>query len=160
MVLWGSFPSCVLWAYQSVRAAKMFHLLMRTADFWLGSVPHHFRSCSNTWQLMGSNPVPSLLVLTRLARHNGSFMVWQSCPTPPRPTGDKCLAWRALCDKGAPRQSWGVTASSGHTAVMVSSCLWPELTIKFESRGKSLLLVFGLCLSIQLAMNLGCISNA
>lgn len=88
---------------------KCFSLLMWSADFWLGSVPHHFRSCRNTWQLMGSNLAPSLLVLLRLARHNSSLMVWQPCPTPPRlqlaPLDTWILLWRVLQDEDAPRWS-------------------------------------------------------
>lgn len=109
-MLWGPFPSCFLWAHQSATTAQMLHLLMWSADFWLGSVPHHFRSCRNTWQLMRSNLAPTLLVLTRLARHNSSLMVWQPCPTSPRlqldPLETGFLLWRSLQDKGARRWSW------------------------------------------------------
>lgn len=108
-MLWGPFPSCFLWAHQSVTTAQMLHLLMWSADFWLGSVPHHFRSCRNTWQLMRSNLAPSLLVLTTLARHNSSLMVWQPWPTSPRlqldPPETGILLWKGWQGKGAPRCS-------------------------------------------------------
>lgn len=106
---------------------------MQSADFWLRSVPHHLRSSSNTWQIMGSNLIPSLLVLTNLARHIGSPTVWQPYSTPPRldPLGKGILLGQPFAIKMLPN---GVGSSSQQ-------------------------LTFGLCFSIQLVASLACISN-
>lgn len=42
MMLWGPFLSCFLWVHQSVTTTQMIHLLMGSADFRLGLVPHQF----------------------------------------------------------------------------------------------------------------------
>jgi len=106
---------------------------MQSADFWLRAVPHHLRSSSNTWQIMGSNLIPSPLVLTNLARHIGSPTVWQPYPTPPRldPLGKGILLGQPFAIKVLPN---GVGSSSQQ-------------------------LTFGLCFSIQLVASLACISN-
>lgn len=156
-MFWGPFPSCFLWAHQSLTTVQMLHLMMWSADFWLGSVPHHFRSCRNTWQLMGSNLAPSLLVLPRLARHNSSLMVWQPYPTHPDCSWAHWETDRHSALEGLARQRCSQTEWEAAVSILLSlqqlfhhAHPWPRLNTKFKSRRKSLPLAFGLCFSSNL----------
>lgn len=94
--LW-SFPSCFLWSCQSVTIAWMLNLSMCSAEFWLGFGAPHFRSCINTWQLIGSNLAPSLL--PRLARHDNNLMVWHPHPGCSWTHWSQTFSFGAACKK-------------------------------------------------------------
>lgn len=142
----------------------MLHLLTWSADFWLGSVPHHFRSCRNTWQLMGSNLAPSLLVLPRLARHNSSLTVWQPCPSPPRlqldPLETGIQLWRGLQDKGAPR--WSGRQQFSYCFCCTNFFIMPMVKADHQVQIQKEIPIVGIwpLLLKQLATSLGCTSNA
>lgn len=156
-MLWVPFPSCFLWAYQSVTSAQMLLFINVECRLLAGVSATPFQELQKHLAANGVKPCSLPISIIQIGKaqqqSHGVTALSYSTQTAGGSTGDMLSALESLARQRCSWMKREAVGSSFHTTFSAgasSSWPWTGLTTEFKSRRKSLFLTFGLCFSSNL----------